>query len=169
MEARQQDLATSVGLLVLRLGTGGYMLTHGAGKVQMMVAGEFAKFADPIGLGSPLSLVLMVIAEFLCAAAVILGAATRIAAVPPVVAMAVAAFAVHAADPWTMGEGARLFMAGEAGSWASKEPALLFLTAFAALIFAGAGRFSVDGLVWPRVRERRARRRAAGPGKYELP
>jgi uncharacterized membrane protein YphA (DoxX/SURF4 family) len=30
----------------------------------------------------------------------------------------------------------------------SKEPALLFLIPFLALVFTGAGRFSIDGLIW---------------------
>jgi uncharacterized membrane protein YphA (DoxX/SURF4 family) len=38
-------------------------------------------------------------------------------------------------------------MAGTAESWASKEPALLYLVAFLALIFTGAGRYSLDALI----------------------
>jgi putative oxidoreductase len=157
MEARRQDLTNSIGLLILRLGIGGYLLTHGWGKLQMMLAGDFDKFGDPIGLGSGPSLVLVVTAEFFCALAVMLGLATRLAAVPIVVSMAVASFVAHGGDPWTMGQGAALFMAGESKTWASKEPALLFLIPFLALVFTGAGRFSIDGLVRPRRRERRTR------------
>jgi putative oxidoreductase len=91
--------------------------------------------------------VLAVLAEFVCAVLVVVGFATRFAAVPVVVTMAVAAFVVHGSDPWSMGEAARRFMAGESKSWASKEPALLFLIPFLALVFTGAGKFSVDGLI----------------------
>ncbi len=133
METPRQSLMSSIGLLVLRLGGGGFMLLHGWGKLQMLMAGEFEKFADPIGLGNTLSLVLIVLAEFGCSLLVILGLATRFAAVPVVFAMGVAAFVVHAKDPWTMGPGA------------SKEPALLFLSMFLTLIFTGAGHFSLDG------------------------
>jgi putative oxidoreductase len=128
----------SIGLLLLRLGGGGFMLTHGWGKLQLLIAGEFDKFADPIGLGTTLSLVLTVLAEFVCSLLVIVGLATRFAAAPVVFAMGVAAFVVHANDPWTMGAGA------------SKEPALLFLTMFLTLIFTGAGEFSLDGCLWRR-------------------
>jgi putative oxidoreductase len=152
MQARRQDFTTSLGLLILRLGIGGYMLSHGWGKLQMVLAGDFDKFGDPLGLGSAPSLVLVAVAEFLCALLVMLGLATRLAAVPPVVAMAVAAFVAHGSDPWSMGEAARLFMSGEAKSWASKEPALLFLIPFLALIFTGAGKFSIDGLFRLRTR-----------------
>src|SRR5687767_3778808 len=104
MEARRQDFTTSIGLLILRLGVGGYMLTHGWGKLQMLLAGKFDEFADPIGLGNQLSLILMVKAEFFCALLVMLGFATRLAAIPIVFGMGVAAFVVHANDPWTMGK-----------------------------------------------------------------
>lgn len=60
--------------------------------------------------------------------------------------------------PRTMGEGARLFLAGESKS---REHALLYLIPFLALIFTGAGRLSIDGLVWPRWRERREKRKAS--------
>jgi putative oxidoreductase len=144
METQRQNVTTSIGLLILRLGVGGYMLTHGWGKLQMLLAGEFDKFGDPIGLGKELSLVGVVAAEFVCALLVVFGLGTRPAAAVTVFAMAVAAFVVHANDPWTMGAGA------------SKEPALLYLIPFLALVFTGAGRLSLDYLVWSRWRERRA-------------
>ena len=154
METRRHDTATSLGLLILRLGFAGYLLTHGWGKAQMVLAGSFDQFGDPIGLGPGLSLVLVAFAEFVCAALVLVGLATRLAAIPPVIAMGVAAFVAHGADPWTMGAAAQRFMAGESESWASKQPALMFLTAFLALAFTGAGRYSLDHLVAGRRRRR---------------
>ncbi len=152
MDARWKDSLHSLGLLILRLGVAGFMLPHGWSKVQMLLAGEYDKLGDPIGLGSGLSLFLVVVAEFVGPLVVVVGLGTRIAAVPTVVAMAVAAFVAHGGDPWTMEEGAKRFMAGQARFWGSKEPALLYLFPFLALIFTGAGRFSVDGLLWPRAR-----------------
>lgn len=156
MDTRNHDTPASIGLLILRLGIGGFLASHGWGKVQMVLAGSYDQFGDPIGLGSGASLVLVMIAEFVCSILVMIGLGTRFAAVLPVVAMAVAAFVAHAADPWTMGGGAALFMSGASQSWASKEPALLFLLPFLALVFTGAGRFSVDHLLG------RGRRRRAG-------
>lgn len=143
----EHSLLSSIGLLILRVGIGGLMVSHGWGKFQMLMAGDFHKFGDPIGIGSAASLLLIVTAEFICALLVMIGAATRVAAIFPVIGMAVAAFIVHGGDPWTMGEGARLFYSGASQSWSSKEPALLFLIPFLALVFTGAGRFSVDALV----------------------
>jgi uncharacterized membrane protein YphA (DoxX/SURF4 family) len=52
--------------------------------------------------------------------------------------MALAAFIVHQADPTFLGPGVT----------ASKEPALVYFIAFLALVFTGAGMFSVDGLLF---------------------
>jgi putative oxidoreductase len=146
-ETNRQALATSIGLLVLRLGVGGFLLTHGWGKVQMLRAGQFDLMGDPIGLGSRLSLVLVMFAEFVCSLLVMAGLATRLVALPVVFAMGVAAFVAHAHDPWTMEAAAKLFFAGHTKMILAKEPALIFLIVFLALAFTGAGRFSVDALI----------------------
>ncbi|MBE7492024.1 MAG: DoxX family protein [Planctomycetes bacterium] len=147
MEAKRQDLTNSLGLLVLRLGAGAYMMTHGWGKVGMVFRGEFMEKFDPIGLGPHLSLIGAATGEFLCALLVLVGAGTRFAAGVVVFTMLIAAFVIHGSDPWTMGGGA------------SKQPALMFAIMFATLIFTGAGKFSVDGLIWPVWRARRAARK----------
>lgn len=147
MEARRQDMTNSVGLLILRVGVGAFMMTHGWGKLQMLVNGD--AFADPIGIGAGLSLFLVVLAEFFASLFVIVGLGTRVAAALPVFAMLVAAFVIHADDPWTM-----------SAAGGSKEPAMLFLIPFLTLIFTGAGKLSADGLIWPIVQKRRAQKKA---------
>lgn len=129
MSQRDDAMWTSLGLLVLRVGFGG-MLLAGHGWEKLTHFSEIARhFPDPLGLGSSaFSLALVTFAEFFCALAVVLGAMTRIAAVPVVITMAVAAFVVHAADPW-----------------AKVEFALLYGVPFLALVCTGAGQFSVDG------------------------
>ena len=124
----EQGSWTSLGLLLVRLGAGGMMLA-GHGWAKLSGFSEMAsRFPDPLGLGSSTaSLSLTVFAEFFCAAAVVLGVATRFAAVPLAVTMLVAAFAIHADDPW-----------------AKKELALLYAVPFVTLVFTGAGKFSVD-------------------------
>jgi putative oxidoreductase len=114
------------------------MMTHGWGKLMMLFRGEFDKFGDPLGIGNTMSLIGAAGAEFGCALLVVLGLMTRLAAIPLVFTMSVAAFIVHRADPWTMGAGA------------SKEPAMLFLIPFLALAFTGAGRFSLDAKLFGR-------------------
>jgi putative oxidoreductase len=162
MPTRWQDTTASIGLLILRLGVGGYMLTHGWGKLGMVLGGRFDQFGDPIGLGSGLSLVLATFAEFFCALLVMAGLATRIAAFPIVFTMAVAAFLVHGADPWTSGRAFELFQAGRTEFPASKEPALIYLIVFLALILTGPGRYSIDAVLWPKLRRKRALKVKAG-------
>jgi len=159
MDTERQDRTVSIGLLILRLGVGGYLLTHGWGKLQMLLAGDFNKMGDPIGLGPVLSLILVTMAEFVAALLVMLGLATRFAAFLVVVSMSVAAFVALGSDPWTMDRGYVLFTTGQSKFWFSKEPALLYLIPFLALLFTGAGRFSFDALIWPRWRAHRAERK----------
>ncbi len=126
----QHTAAASFGLLLLRLAAGG-MMAYGHGWKKLEKYGDLVdRFPDPIGVGGPASLVLAIGAELGAAILVALGFATRLAAVPLVVTMAVAAFVIHADDPF-----------------GKKEFALIYLAPFLALLFTGAGRFSVDALV----------------------
>ena len=157
LSREKSDVAVSIGLLLLRVGFGGFLLTHGRGKVEMILRGEFGSFGDPIGIGPFASLILTAFAELVCAFMVIIGFGTRWFSVPIVIAMAVAAFVAHEGNPWTMAEGANLFFSGESKSWASKQPALMFLLAFLALIFTGGGRYAIDEMVASRKSRRRYR------------
>lgn len=118
-----------LGLLILRLGAGSFMLTHGWPKFQKILAGDWT-FADPIGLGQAPSLALAAFAELFCSLLVIAGFRVRLAAIPVVFTMLVAGIIVHAADPW-----------------AKKEFALLYAVCFGALLLLGGGRYSLDALL----------------------
>jgi putative oxidoreductase len=149
MEARLQDRSTSFGLLVLRVGVGVFMATHGWGKLQQVLDGNF-KFADPIGIGPTASLLLLTGAEFFGALFVALGLATRYAAAALAFAMGVAAFVAHGNDPWSMETAVKAYFAKESETFSSKEPALLYLIPFLALVFTGAGRYSLDAWIGAR-------------------
>uniref|UniRef100_UPI003217F307 DoxX family protein n=1 Tax=uncultured Draconibacterium sp. TaxID=1573823 RepID=UPI003217F307 len=114
---------------MLRLSAGGFMLTHGYPKLQRLLSGEFG-FGDPLGLGPEVSLVLTVFAEFFCSILVIFGLGTRLAVIPLIVTMSVAAFIALGGDPF-----------------ARKELALMFLVSFVVLLLNGAGKFSVDQFI----------------------
>lgn len=121
---------TSVGLLLLRLGMGGFMLgAHGFSKLSKFDV-LTTKFADPLGVGHTTSLLLALFAEVLCAALVVLGLTTRLAAIPLLLTMLVAAFVIHSDDPWQ-----------------KKEFALLYAIPFLTLLATGPGRFSLDQLL----------------------
>lgn len=115
-----------LGLFVLRVGLSLMMLTHGWGKFNRLFAEEI-KFGDPIGLGSTLSLYLIVLAEFIAPILIILGFKTRWIVFFPAFAMGVAAFVAHGDDPF-----------------ARKEKALLYLCGYLAVLLCGPGRYALD-------------------------
>ncbi len=121
---------TSVWLLIARVAAGAAMLTHGWPKLQMLINGGGAKFPDPMGVGATASLGLAVFAEAFCAALLIIGLATRLAALPLMITMAVAFFIVHGGDPF-----------------AKRELAAMYLVVFGTVAVFGPGRFSLDQLI----------------------
>lgn len=139
---RPTTAGADAGLLLLRVVTGLLMSTQHGWRKLISFPEKAATWADPIGLGSAPSLALATFAEFLCAALVVVGLATRATAVPVAFTMAVAAGIVHWDDPF-----------------AKKEFALLFLVPFLTLALTGAGRYSVDG--W--MARRRSRREEPRP------
>ena len=117
----------SKALLILRIAIGGMMLTHGLGKLTMLFDSEPIQFLDPLGIGLTVSLVLAVFAEVVCSIFLILGILTRIAAIPLIITMAIAAFVVHANDDFQV-----------------KELALLYLLIYVVIAILGAGKYSID-------------------------
>jgi len=135
-------LLPDLGLLVLRLGLGGVMLTHGFQKLSNYDA-MLTKFADPFGFGITLSVLLAIFAELFCSLGIMLGLATRLAAIPLIVTMATAFFIIHGNDPMM-----------------KKELALIYLIGFVALLLTGPGRISVDHLIAGWWQRRKAAKRA---------
>ena len=75
------------------------MLSHGIPK--LMNWGSLSDtFPDPFGVGSALSLALAIFAEVGCSALLVVGLFTRLATVPLIVTMLVAALLIHGDDPW---------------------------------------------------------------------
>lgn len=121
--------SADLGLLVLRIWFGGLMAwLHGLDKLKNFSA-YAGKFVDPFGLGQTPSLALVVFAELVCGLCVMLGLFTRVTALILAFTMAVA---------FWVGHGAKLSGQG------SGEMAFIFLGAYLALFFAGAGKYSVD-------------------------
>ena len=103
------DNGFSFGMFVLRVGVGSLMMVqHGLDKL-MHFAQKAPRFADPFHIGSTTSLALVVFAEFFCAAFIIMGLFTRLAAIPLVVAMGVALFYRHTGLFFGEGESAGLY------------------------------------------------------------
>lgn len=123
-----REMGRDLGLLFLRVSIGLTMLiAHGWPKIGRAMADGPIQFADPIGLGAAASLYTAIFTEVVCALLIIIGLQTRISSLLLAGTMIVAAFIVHAADPFT-----------------TKEFPLLYAYACLALVGTGAGRFSID-------------------------
>ncbi len=121
---------TSLALLTARVGISVLMLTHGIPKLMMLFSGSPIQFPSVFGMSPELSLGLTVFAEVFCSILIVAGLATRLATVPLLITMLVAATIIHAADPF-----------------AAKELALMYLLAYIVLLFAGSGKYSIDFLL----------------------
>jgi len=114
-------------ILLLRITVAVFMITHAIPKMNKLIAGGEIQFPDPLGMGPTVSLVLAVFAELICSILIGFGFLTRLAAFPLIITMAVAAFIVHAGDPFKQ-----------------KELSLMYLILYIVLFFIGSGKYSVD-------------------------
>lgn len=85
------------------------------------------EFANPIGIGEGPSLFLTVIGEVVAPIMIIIGYKTKLAAIPALITMLVAAIVVHGTDPFNV-----------------QEKAWLYAVFFAAILLLGPGKFSLD-------------------------
>jgi len=121
-------------LLLLRITAGPFMLTHGWGKFLKLMGDEPIKFADPIGVGVTASLVLVVFSEVFCSILLFFGITTRLAAIPLIITMLVAAFIIHADD-----------------GFGRQELPLLYTAIYIVFVINGAGKFSIDNWVYNKI------------------
>jgi len=114
-----------LGLLVLRVGFSVFLLLHGIEKIEVLLESG-GKFPNPIGIGSTLSLILVLIAEVFCTILIIIGFKVRWASIPPIIMMLVAVFVVH-----------------QGNSIMERELAVLYLVAFSAIGILGSGKYAI--------------------------
>ncbi|OCA77691.1 DoxX family protein [Chryseobacterium contaminans] len=122
-------------LLAVRVFVGFAMLSHGYPKLQMLLAGGKIEFFDFLGMGPLVTLILTVIAEFVCSILLILGLFTRVSLGFLIFTMVIAGFVVHGADPFE-----------------KREMSLIYLSVYLLLMIIGAGKVSVDHLIERRKR-----------------
>lgn len=127
---RQNEKGLNLILLLIRIGVGFMMLTHGIPKLQKFFAAEPVQFAQIMGMSASVSLALAVFAEVFCSVLIIFGLGTRLAVIPLIITMAVAAFHIHAEDPF-----------------AKQEMALHYLLFYILLLVTGSGKYSLDYLI----------------------
>jgi putative oxidoreductase len=117
-------------VLLLRVSIAAFMITHGWPKLSKLLAGGEIQFGNPIGLGPALSLILVVFSEVFCSILIGIGLGTRLATLPLMITMLVAAFIAHGPDPF-----------------GRKEAALLYFLIYLTLFVIGSRKYSVDYLI----------------------
>lgn len=117
-------------LIILRIGVGVLMLTHGLPKLQMLFSGGEIQFPGVLGLSPTISLALAVLTEVVGSILIIIGFGTRWVAIPLIATMLVAVFVFHINDPF-----------------ANKELGLLYLVLYLPLLILGSGKYSVDQVI----------------------
>ena len=107
------------------------MLTHGIGKVSRLFGDDPIKFADPLGVGTTASLALVVFAEVVCSVFLIFGFLTRLVSVPLFFTMFMVVFIVKANKEFS-----------------EIELPLFYMIVYVCIAIAGAGKYSVDNLIY---------------------
>jgi putative oxidoreductase len=116
-----------ISVLFIRLSFGLTMIfSHGLPKL-LNYSQMKGNFPDPLGIGNSASLVLTIFSELICPLLICIGLKTRMATIPIIITMLVAALIIHAGDPFT-----------------KIEFPLLYVYGFTALLISGPGKFSFD-------------------------
>ena len=121
--------AVTAALLILRLGIGALMLNIGYQKL-INFSGMKGEFMNFMGLGSTVSLGLVVFSEFFCSILIILGLFTRLATIPLIITMCVVIFKVSGGDVFN-----------------DAQTATLYLLGYLTILIIGPGRASVDNMI----------------------
>ena len=116
-------------MLIMRLGFGLVMIHHGYDKFQ-----HFAEYRDRfmnfLGLSTSISLSLIIFAELVCSVLVALGLFTRLACVVLIIGMVVATNALN----WEV--------------FGHAETSVIYIVGYLTILFAGAGRYSIDAAIF---------------------
>ena len=127
-----ESTKTSLLLLASRLVFGLTFASHGLDKLQHF-SETAAHFPAPFGLSGEIAVGLSIFGELVCGLAFAFGFLTRLALLPMIFTMIVAFTPVHG------------------GSVSGGELAFLYLVIFVRSWFAGAGKFSVDGVISSKI------------------
>ena len=123
-----ESTKTSLILLASRLVFGLTFASHGLEKLQHFTE-TAAHFPAPFGLSGDVAVGLSIFGELFCGLAFVFGFLTRLTLLPMIFTMIVA------------------FTTVQGGSVSAGELAFLYLVIFILSWFAGAGKYSIDGLI----------------------
>jgi putative oxidoreductase len=128
--------SSEVGLAILRIGTGATLfLRHGWEKQPMHWAQFMAHFPDPVHIGARPSFLIAFVSDFICSLLLVLGAATRWAALFCFCNILVAWALVH-----------RFAFFGHGGAAEHGEIIVLYLIALLTLVLTGSSVLSLGSL-----------------------
>jgi putative oxidoreductase len=117
---------TDNGIFLLRISVSLMMLSHGIPKA-LEYETLITEFPDPLNVGTEVSVQLILFAEIGCSVLLFFGLLGRFASATLFIAMMVAAFVHHFADPWS-----------------ARELPLLYAAIYATLTLTGPGAPSFD-------------------------
>ena len=123
------ESAVSVLLLLFRIAFGLLIMYHGISKISHFDT-IVEHFPNPLGIGSHLSLILVIFAEVFCAAAFLIGLFYRLCMIPMLFSFAVIVFIVSHGAPF-----------------AQRELPAVYLITLLLLYIAGPGKLSIDYLI----------------------
>jgi len=129
LSTKYSAAAFNISMLILRIGLAGLMIPHGYDKL-VHFATYKKDFMNLLGIGSSITLALVIFAEFFCSLFLMVGLFSRLIVIPLIVDMGVALFKAHNGEIFGDGEHAALYIVG-----------------FLVILLLGPGKFSVDGMM----------------------
>jgi putative oxidoreductase len=120
--------AFNTAIFLLRIAVALLMMNHGYDKL-VHFASKQNTFMNLMGMGSTVSLLLVIFAEFFCSLFLLLGLFTRLSCIPLIITMCFAIFKIHKGE--VFGDG---------------ETDTLYLATYIVILLLGPGKISVDGI-----------------------
>ena len=124
-----REWAFNLAMFILRICAGVLIIPYGYDKLIHFAEKKYS-FTNFMGIGSPLSLSLVIFAEFFCGMFIILGLFTRLAVIPLIIVMSVVVFKIN-----------------HGHIFGKDEVPAFFLACFLAVFLCGPGRASADGFI----------------------
>lgn len=127
------EKSISFSLLILRIGVS-FSMIYLHGYPRLINFSEISSvFADPLGVGTAISLSLVVFAEFFCSLFLIIGLFTRWSCIPLIITMIVATWIINGGKGFIF-----------------QEKSFVYLISYTSLLISGGGYFSLDYLFFSR-------------------
>lgn len=124
------EKSVSFSLLMVRIGVSFSMIyLHGYPRLKNF-SNISSEFADPLGVGTAISLSLVVFAEFFCSLFLIFGLFTRWSCIPLITTMIVATWIINGGKGFIF-----------------QEKSFIYLITYVSLLISGGGYFSLDYLL----------------------